>query len=280
MSKMLILAQANARLFFKFLDSQGYDLWLEKVVPQSYLLRDNESLQHYSRDLDFLTNMKVFIEKFYCKEKILEENLESQQIRIVNLMKVLKPHMAEIKVEDFKEEEKKDAENLEEEKKDDEEEKDKVDEQEEEQDFATILSETGPRNVLDLELVMELKEKMKGLSELEIRYAWAILQVFNKYLENTTHEMNHQEIFEKVPESLKPMAMTSYLSQVKDLVLSSVISQVRYQLMDLTSIDSEFTAKLYFQRIQMAEAMKDDQSDGEEKEDEQDEDQGEDKIVQ
>jgi len=46
--------------------------------------------------------------------------------------------------------------------------------------------------------------------------------------------MNHQEIFENVPNSMTPMAIASYLSQVKDLVLSTTISHIRYQLMELT----------------------------------------------
>lgn len=100
---MLLLAQANIRLFFKFLECQGYDLWLERVVPQSHLLKDNQNLDFFCKKVDFLTNIKVLIEKYVCKEKNLEEELRSSQIRVFSLMKGLKPDMSEDVIEESKE---------------------------------------------------------------------------------------------------------------------------------------------------------------------------------
>lgn len=51
-----------------------------------------------------------------------------------------------------------------------------------EEDFDTLISKFGPQNCFNLELAVEIQEKINDLSELEIRYAWATLQVYNKYI--------------------------------------------------------------------------------------------------
>lgn len=77
----------------------------------------------------------------------------------------------------------------------------------------------------------------ENVSLADIRYQWALLRVFNKYLAptvpfiNTSHSMT-----DLVPQSSIPMKLAAYMSSTRNLCLLNVKFDLRHLILEKTSI--------------------------------------------
>ena len=83
---MLSIIFADSRLFFKFILSQGYDLYLTRACLPTYDLKYCGSINNLSRNVQLLRLVKTLIEKHYCKDKQIVTQLTPSMIRIMSLV--------------------------------------------------------------------------------------------------------------------------------------------------------------------------------------------------
>ena len=103
-----------------------------------------------------------------------------------------------------------------------------------------------------------------NVSLADLRYQWALLRIFNKYLAPTVPFINtSQSISDLIPQSSIPMKLSAYMSQTRNLCLLNVKFDLRHLILEKTSIQREHAPKLYFERLKLAHKNRE-QNDGQE----------------
>jgi len=76
-----MLAEADVREFVKLLESQGYDLWLDRAFYSSYIIPDASNNRI---TIQALEKLKAFIEIEMCKESKGIVNLHPSTLRLLS----------------------------------------------------------------------------------------------------------------------------------------------------------------------------------------------------
>jgi len=91
-----------------------------------------------------------------------------------------------------------------------------------------------------------------AFSNLDLRYNWALIKVFNSYIAKAVPYINCQEAITDIPPQAIPMTISAYMSQTRNLCLMSVKVELRHLILEKTSVNREATPKLYFERLKIA----------------------------
>lgn len=95
----------------------------------------------------------------------------------------------------------------------------------------------------------EINEKL-DLSD--VRYQWAILKIFNKYLAPSVPYINNSASISDIPSKSIPMTLSAYMSLTRNLCLMHVKFDLRHLILEKTSVNRETVPKLYFERLKIA----------------------------
>ena len=92
------------------------------------------------------------------------------------------------------------------------------------------------------------------LTQADVRYQWALLRVFNKYLAPTVPFINtSQSVMSDIISSKNiPMRLAAYMSATRNLCLMNVKFDLRHLILEKTSVQREVAPKLYFDRLKLA----------------------------
>lgn len=101
------------------------------------------------------------------------------------------------------------------------------------------------------------------ITQADLRYQWALLRVFNKYLAPMVPFINtSQSISELVPQCSIPMKLAAYMSSTRNLCLLNVKFDLRHLILEKTSVQVEHPHKLYFERLKLAHKNRDSLGEG------------------
>ena len=110
-----------------------------------------------------------------------------------------------------------------------------------------------PVNYYDDDMIganyQEINEKM---TLADVRYLWAMLRVFNKYLAPTVPYINTSQSISDIPPNTIPMRLSAYMSFTRNLCLMNVKFDLRHLILEKTSVQREHAPKLYFERLKLA----------------------------
>jgi hypothetical protein len=82
------------------------------------------------------------------------------------------------------------------------------------------------------------------------------LQKFNKYFATAVPYVNQPDYLAETPKiAAIPMSIAAYMSCAKSLGLSSMKTDLKFLILDQTSLEIEQPPTLFFERIRMAEAL-------------------------
>lgn len=120
-----------------------------------------------------------------------------------------------------------------------------------------------PLNYYDDSLVVASHPELLDdprLTQHDVRYLWALLRVFNKYLAPTVPFINTSQSTAAVVSDLAstssqhaiPMRLSAYMSATRNLCLMNVKFDLRHMILEKTSIQRENPPKLYFERLKIA----------------------------
>jgi hypothetical protein len=198
-----MLVETDVKLFMLFLESQGYDLWLEKVAYPTYLV---EKLTNVKINVHILEKLKTFIENDMCNETKGVVALYPTNLRLLSKVN------------------------------------------------SKNLSDTEkPVNYFDDALIgtsyPEINEK---LSIADVRYQWALLKTFNKYLAPAVPYINTSQSLSDIPKNSIPMTLSAYMSFTRNLCLMNVKFDLRHLILEKTSVQREHAPRLYFERLKIA----------------------------
>jgi hypothetical protein len=87
----------------------------------------------------------------------------------------------------------------------------------------------------------------------EIRYIWSLIKTFNEYYVPAVPIINQLQSFIDVPSHSVPLNIGLYMKDLRDLSLNCVKTNLRFLILDQTSVAVEKTPVLYFDRLKMAE---------------------------
>lgn len=89
----------------------------------------------------------------------------------------------------------------------------------------------------------------------EIRYVWATLKTFNEYYVPAVPIINQGQSFIELPQDSVPLNIGLYMKDLRELSLNCVKTNLRFLILDQTSVDVEIESRpiLYFDRLKMAE---------------------------
>jgi len=79
-----VLVTADVVLFFRLLESQGYDYWLQKQAFASFMPSKRETRK---LDKSLIEKLKEFVEISFCEEKKVIAELEPYQLRLLSKVK-------------------------------------------------------------------------------------------------------------------------------------------------------------------------------------------------
>lgn len=97
----------------------------------------------------------------------------------------------------------------------------------------------------------ELQDESVTLADM--RYQWALLRVFNKYLAPTVPFINTSQSSQDIASgNAIPMKLSAYMSSTRNLCLLSVKFDLRHLILEKTSIQIDHPKKLYFERLKIA----------------------------
>jgi hypothetical protein len=102
-----------------------------------------------------------------------------------------------------------------------------------------LLENEKPINYYDDSLIganfPELYEP--SVTQADIRYQWALLRVFNKYLAPTVPYINtSQSMSDLMPQNSIPMKLSTYMSSTRNLCLMNVKFDLRHLILEKTSV--------------------------------------------
>lgn len=126
------------------------------------------------------------------------------------------------------------------------------------------LSETEkPINYYDDELIganyPEINEKM---TIADVRYQWALLKTFNKYLAPTVPYINTSQSISDIPHNTIPMRLSVYMSYTRNLCLLNVKFDLRHLILEKTSVNREHAPRLFFERLKLAHKNRENEENG------------------
>lgn len=78
-----MLVAADVILLFRFLESQGYDYWLQKSAYPSFKPPIKQSSKF---NCSLIEKLKEFVEINFCEEKKVIQHLEPYQLRLLSKM--------------------------------------------------------------------------------------------------------------------------------------------------------------------------------------------------
>lgn len=148
---------------------------------------------------------------------------------------------------------------------DDDDDEDKADGEKEQQrnidaktgvNLAKLVRSTQVRFESETSIMQGYPEVRSLLNQETVRHCWSLLQSFNKHFAEVVPFVNQPEYLAEMPKnSAIPMSIAAYMSQAKSLGLSSTKTDLKFLILDQTSLEIEQPPTLYFERLRMAEAM-------------------------
>jgi hypothetical protein len=96
------------------------------------------------------------------------------------------------------------------------------------------------------------QEVYNDVTMAEVRYMWAVLKTFNEYYVPAVPIVNQLQSFIDVPSNSVPLNIGLYMKDLRDLSLSCVKSNLRFLILDQTSVEVEKSPVLMFERLKMA----------------------------
>ena len=105
----------------------------------------------------------------------------------------------------------------------------------------------------DFTLTDRYVEACRDLDQPLIRYMWALLKTFNEYFVPAVPIINQASSFTDVPQNSIPFNIALYMKEMRDLSLNCVKTNLRYLILDKTSVHVEKVPALYIDRLKMAE---------------------------
>ena len=83
---LMLMLDADSRLFFKLLISQGYDIQLTRATIPTHDLSHCGNIMDLCRNVHLLRQVLTLVEKHYCKENQVVATLTPSNIRISPLL--------------------------------------------------------------------------------------------------------------------------------------------------------------------------------------------------
>lgn len=102
------------------------------------------------------------------------------------------------------------------------------------------------------------------LGQADLRYLWSILKCFNQHYGTAIPFIDQTQSIE-LPANALPMSIAAYLSCVKELGLSDIKCEMRYLILDKTSLKVEEPPVVSYDRLKLAAEDEQRQNDGSEK---------------
>jgi hypothetical protein len=117
-----------------------------------------------------------------------------------------------------------------------------------------ILSEEEkPRGYYDDSMLSnKYPEIYENMSLTDIRYYWALLKTFNKYLAPAVPYINNSQSVSDIPSNTVPLTLSAYMSFSRNLCLINVKFDLRHLILEKTSVSRENIPKLFFERLKIA----------------------------
>ncbi len=78
----------------------------------------------------------------------------------------------------------------------------------------------------------------------DLRYSWALLKVFNKYMSTTVPFIDNMNTIADLPKDAIPLTLSAYMSYTRNLCLSSVKSELRHLILEKTTVQRDNIPKL------------------------------------
>jgi len=206
---MQMILDMDVRLFYKILEKNGYDIWLEKVGMVGNQ-PEKEGITETLSNLEYM-KLKTFVEGELCQENKSVLTFKPYSLRETSKLQ----QWNQVKPD------------------------------------ATAQSHV---NYYSSELFhSNYKEIAQKLSQIELRYHWALLMTFNQCFAQSVPFINNSITIPNIPANSIPLTLSAFLSSSNNLCLSNVKFDLRHLILEKTAVARENTPKLVFDRLRMAE---------------------------